>query len=258
MGRNYMQLDGPRYSGVPATVPETAAVAPAALRVVSFNVQFALRVDSAITVLATDPALRGADLVLLQEMDAEGTERVARALGMWYAYYPATQHTKTGRDFGNAVLSRWPIVSDGKIILPHVGRLGRTARTATAVTIDVAGQRVRVYSVHLGTMVDVGPGARREQLAAVLADAGQFSTVVIGGDLNSTGVGRLARDAGYNWPTERGPRTSRAGRIDHIFVRGLAVDTAATGTVLETRGASDHRPIWATARMAGARVQAGR
>jgi endonuclease/exonuclease/phosphatase family metal-dependent hydrolase len=247
MGRNYMQLDGPRYAGAPASAPAPRPVD--ALRVVSFNVQFALRVDSAIRVLATDPALRGADVVLLQEMDAPGTERIAEALGMWYAYYPATLHSKTGRDFGNAILSRWPIVSDGKIILPHLGQFNRTARGATAATIDVAGERVRVYSLHLATMVEIGPGRRRDQLAAVLSDARQFERVVIGGDLNSHGVGRVAREAGYDWPTEHGPRTARSGRIDHIFVRGLEIDAAATGTVTATHAASDHRPIWITARL---------
>lgn len=239
----------------PGAGPRYAAPAPAeaghprgdTLRVATFNIAYARRVDAAIGLLSTDPALRGADVLLLQEMDAPGTRRIAAALGMGYVYYPAVVHHRTQREFGNAVLSRWPIVEDAKIVLPHRSRYSGMQRTATAATIRVRGVRVRVYSAHLGTVADVGPGARREQLRAVLADAARYPRAVVGGDLNDAAVARVARDAGYAWPTERGPRTMwMLGRVDHVLLRGLAApDTAAAGTVLDTRGASDHRPVWA-------------
>jgi endonuclease/exonuclease/phosphatase family metal-dependent hydrolase len=113
------------------------------------------------------------------------------------------------------------------------------------VTIRVGSTPVRVYSTHLGTMTDLAPASRRDQLRAILADAAPYQRVVIGGDMNDAGVGSLAREMGYDWPTERGPPTSTLGRLDHIFFRGLAIaDTGATGTVLE-HGGSDHLPVWA-------------
>jgi endonuclease/exonuclease/phosphatase family metal-dependent hydrolase len=253
-GRNYPDAAGPRYAGGPV---RTAAATPGAeradaeradaeradvLRVVSFNVEFARRVDRAIGVLASDPALRGADVVLLQEMDADGTRRVADALGLWYTYYPAILHGRTRREFGNAVLSRRRIEADAKLVLPRHSRYAGTQRTATAATVRVGNVPVRVYSTHLGTPLDVGPAARREQLRAVLADAAAYPRVVVGGDMNSAAVGRVAREAGYAWPTERGPRTAGVGRLDHIFLRGLTAPAA--GTVLDVRGASDHRAVW--------------
>lgn len=244
--QNYPGTLGPRYAAPP---PAAAAARPRAdtLRVVTFNVQYARRVDRAIALLASDPALRGADVVLLQEMDAEGTRRIAGALGMGYVYYPALVHHRTRRNFGNAVLSRWPIVEDAKLLLPHLSRYARTRRIATAATLRVGDELVRVYSVHLGTFADVGPGARRDQLRAVLADAAPYPRVVVGGDLNDPAVGRVARGRGYAWPTERGPRTALLGRLDHVLLRGLAVpDSAAAGTV-PARGASDHQPVWAVA-----------
>lgn len=245
-GRNYTGTVGPRYAGPPPSAASGQRPRGDTLRVVTFNIAFARRVDGAIELLSTEPALRGADVLLLQEMDAGGTRRIAEALGMGYVYYPAVSHHRTGRDFGNAVLSRWPIVEDAKIVLPHRSRYAGTQRTATAATLQVGDERVRVYSVHLGTVADVGPGARREQLRAVLADAEAYPRVVIGGDLNDAAVAGVARDAGYGWPTERGPRTMRLGRVDHVFLRGLASpDAAAAGTVADTRGVSDHRPVWA-------------
>lgn len=243
MGRNY--AEPPRYAGVPPRAGAGRALA-GAIRVVSYNIEFALRVDSAIAVLTSDSALVDADVVLLQEMDAPSTERVARALGMWYAYYPATFHLKTQRDFGNAVLSRWPIVADARIVLPHRGRFTRSDRTATAATVDLGLGRIRVYSVHLGTPADVGPHARSEQLARVLDDARTYPRVIIGGDFNNYGVARVAQQSGFTWATEFAPRTARGGRIDHILFKGFRVPPGASGVAFNGRTrASDHWPIWA-------------
>lgn len=246
-GRDYSSPDGPRFTGGPRVPPANERADVDTLRLVSFNIEFALRVDSAIAVIQSTAALRGADVIMLQEMDEQGTQRMADALGLWYVYYPAIFHLKTRRNFGNAVLSRWPIVEDRKIILPHASRFVHTHRSATAATVRVGASLVRVYSTHLGTLVNIGRAARRDQLRAVLADAARYPCVVIGGDMNDANVGRVAQEMGYAWPTEQGPRTTSLGRWDHIFIRGLqSPDSAAAGTVLDVRGTSDHRPVWAT------------
>jgi endonuclease/exonuclease/phosphatase family metal-dependent hydrolase len=243
---NYLGTPGPRYVGEPAARPAAGAAGP--LRIVTFNVKYARRVDSAIVVLESEPSLRDADLIMLQEMDAPGTERIARALGLGYVYYPATVHPGTGHDFGNAILTRWPMVSDAKILLPHLGRGSGTARAATAATIRVGGRLVRAYSVHLGTPTEIGPRSRRDQILTILADAEGYPHVVVGGDMNNHDLGFVVRDPGYQWPTERGPRTSLLGRRDHLFLKGFhAVGGDETGTVLDNRNASDHRPVWAFA-----------
>ncbi|HEY9014474.1 MAG TPA: endonuclease/exonuclease/phosphatase family protein [Gemmatimonadales bacterium] len=245
-GRNYPDPNGPRYAGGEAVAADTGPGNAAALRVVSFNIEYGIRMDSAIVVLAGDPALRVADVILLQEVDDKGTRRVADTLGMWYVYYPSVFRFNTHRDLGNAILSRWPIVEDRKIILPHLSRFVRSQRAATAATIRIGDSLVRVYSLHLGTMAGLSPAARRDQLKAVLADAGRYPRVVLGGDLNDPGIARIALDRGYTWPTQRGPATTDIGRLDHILLKGLSSpDSAAAGTVLDVHGASDHLPVWA-------------
>ena len=245
-GRDYSSATAPRYAGVPPGAAAESRTHPDRLRIVSFNIEFARRIDGAIALLASDPALRGADVILLQEMDAAGTRRVAHALAMWYVYYPAIFHRRTRRDFGNAVLSRWPIVDDAKLVLRHPSRYARTHRSATAATLHVGALRIRVYSTHLGTVADIGSGRREDQLRAILADAADHPLVVIGGDLNDASIGLVAQKAGYSWPTRDGPRTTRFGRWDHVFLKGLASpDTAASGTVVDARRVSDHRPVWA-------------
>ena len=235
----YTDRPAPRYAAQRAPAAQRAQDT---LRIVTYNIKYARNIDSALVVLTTDTGVTGADVLLLQEMDAPGSERIAELLGMSYVYYPATSYERG--DFGNAVLSRLPILEDVRIPLPHLSRLGGTARTATAVTLRWGADSLRIYSVHLATWAGLGPNDRRDQMRAVLADAQRFSKVIIGGDLNSRTVGRVVEEAGYLWPTEHGPRTVALGRWDHIMVRGLT--PGETGTVLDRRRASDHRAVWLT------------
>ena len=96
--KNYTDPDEPRYE----TLYGSATRPDETIRVVSFNVKFA----EPIAVFRDTPALREPDILALQEMDAPGTERIARALEMNSIFFPAAIHPKTGRDFGNALLSR--------------------------------------------------------------------------------------------------------------------------------------------------------
>ena len=78
-------------------------------------------------------------------------------------------------------------------------------------------------------------------------DAARFPHVVIGGDMNSSEIGAVASEAGYDWPTQSIPKSNSVGRIDHIFVRGLVTIAAPfAGTVATAPGISDHRPVWVT------------
>ena len=248
-GINYLNVAGPRYSGGRALSPrQGSAPAGIGVRLVTFNVKYGERVDSAIAVLRNTPELRSPDVIALQEVDAAGTERIAAALGMQYVYYPATFHPKYDRDFGNAILSAWPILTDSKVLLPHWGRFRKTARTATAASLLVAGDTLRVYSAHLGTMAEIGPQDKRDQAAVLLADAQAHRVVAILGDMNSYGIGRSFTAAGFTWATERNPKTFALGRWDHVFLKGLKLaHDSATGVIDEDRDreASDHLPVWA-------------
>ena len=75
---NYTHARGPRFVGGPA-IDDQRGRNPDTLVVTSFNIAFSRQIDSAVAVVRSDPMLRRADIVLLQEMDDDGTRRVAEA-----------------------------------------------------------------------------------------------------------------------------------------------------------------------------------
>jgi endonuclease/exonuclease/phosphatase family metal-dependent hydrolase len=240
--RNFPDPSGPRFSG--SYVQRAGAPV---LRVVTFNIKYARHVDRAIALFRENALLAGADVIALQEMNESATECMARALRLDYVYYPGAFHPKSQGNFGNAILSRWPIERDRKILLPHPGRFRKMRRIAVGATVHVHGRPVRVYSVHLETPGAISETHRREQVAAILEDAAAEPRVVIAGDFNNTGVVSDAlQTAGYDWVSRKvGPTISRFS-WDHVFTRGLPVQGCSPAAAIrDNRGASDHKPVWA-------------
>jgi endonuclease/exonuclease/phosphatase family metal-dependent hydrolase len=213
------------------------------LDVVTLNIKFARRIDRARQLFARVDELARAHLVLLQEMDGEGTEALAAALRMSHVYHRATVHAKTGRDFGNAVLSRWPIVRDEKLALPHLSLRDRSPRAATCVTVATPTRTLEVCSLHLATPFELPPSARREQVRAVLSHLRGEPRVVMGGDFNSYGMAEVAGADAFEWTTRNVGRTIAIFSVDHIFARGLRA--SHVGKVTDTLGATDHAAVWA-------------
>ncbi|HSM05921.1 MAG TPA: endonuclease/exonuclease/phosphatase family protein [Longimicrobiales bacterium] len=250
--RSFVDVSGPRYAGE-ALHAEAPQERVQDVQVASFNLKYGLAIDGALELIRTEPGLADADVLLLQEMDPEGTREIAEALGMSWVYYPAS--LRNGREFGNAILSRWPIRDDEKLLLPHESLFGSTRRIATVATIDIHDIPVRVYSVHLATPVNQSGEYREDQWETVLDDASTHPHVIIGGDLNSHSLPGIAADRGYVWATREGPRTTWWARVDHILYRGMVPTwSASSGTVAAERveGVSDHRPVWARARFRSA------
>jgi endonuclease/exonuclease/phosphatase family metal-dependent hydrolase len=240
--QNYPDATGPRYHGEFAGQPQAPVV-----KVVTLNLKYARKVATAIQLLREVPALENADVIALQEMDDAGASAIARALSLNYVYYPGAVHPRTGRDFGNALLSRWPIEADAKLPLPHPGRFRHMQRIAVAATVRVRDTPVRCYSVHLETPGAVSAAQRRDQAAVVVQDAAPFPRVLVAGDFNNRNiVAQAFQQAGYRWITEGEGHTISRFTWDHVFTRGLRLrDAASTGVVRDSHGVSDHKPVWA-------------
>ncbi len=243
---------GPRFAGGNVVVRSRDE---RELTVVTFNVRYSEDVAGAIDELVAAGLLE-ADVVALQEMDREATCAIANALGMSWVYYPASVHR--GRDFGNAILSRWPFIDDHKVVLPGRAPFDGRARIAVAARLDGPCGPFFIVSVHNETLL-AGEIAQRAQVAAVWGDAlAPYRNLpgVVAGDFNIVSEQLLA------WMVERfalqgmqhvapPPRSTTARSmlgehaLDHIFARGFVASGAG---VAPSRGASDHHAVWASLR----------
>jgi endonuclease/exonuclease/phosphatase family metal-dependent hydrolase len=255
---NYLDPSAPFY----AYPGDTAAAPPAPttelpLRVVSFNIEFTIEIDRAIEVLSETEALREPDILARQEMDAPGTERIAKALGMNAVYFPNGVNPQHDRDFGCAILSPWPLEKPRKILLPHGALISGLRRAAVSAMVVRGRMRIRAYSVHLPSPLGVSGSSRKQQLRVLAADAASAKEpVVIAGDFNSHGKVEELEKAGFTWVTRDLGGTVQLRVLgiglgsfpyDHVLAKGLrlASGPGAMGIVRDNHGASDHDPIWA-------------
>jgi endonuclease/exonuclease/phosphatase family metal-dependent hydrolase len=248
--KNYLDQNHPFYSGnysVEAREPVQT------LTVVTYNIWFGEDIQQALSELKQIQSQKGLDILLLQEMDETGAERIARELQLNYVYFPAAIEPTYNKNFGNAILSRWPIVESKKVILPHRSLMNRMSRIATRATIRVHAADILVYSIHTESIFTL-PQFREDQYEAVLQDIDSESRlVIIGGDFNTftdaaveeiealygqAGLVRISEASGHTL-VKYGIEVSP----DHIFARGFLVEEAGEMT---GAAASDHLPMWVT------------
>lgn len=247
----YDHPEGPTFAG---QYGHTAPLPGDALTIVTYNINFGLAVGRAIEAFETFEPLQRAGIILLQEMDEHGTERMARALNCNFVYYPASISRLHGRNFGNAILARWPLVDARKLILPHRHPVRDQIRIAVRATVLAGDLQIAAYSVHTETYT-VPAAYRRAQVTAlidtIVAQPGS-GPVIVGGDFNTVSrrsinriVDQFAAAGLARTSAGAGPTVARLGvkatAADHIFTRGFA--KVARGKVAKAR-ASDHFPLW--------------
>jgi endonuclease/exonuclease/phosphatase family metal-dependent hydrolase len=205
------------------------------------------------------------DVVLMQEVDA-GVERsngdrqvdlLGELLGMRYRTWFPNVEVRGGGHYGNAVMSRYPIIESTNIDLSIRFKKKRSAlHSVLRIRQDDTDRTVHVFNMHLG----LARYERRRQIQTFL-DSHPFNNlhhetpVVVGGDLNDIygRLGELLAPAGFRG-TDARPRTFPAWgpmrALDAIFVRG-AVDYMKLSRCDSdlARRASDHRPLVAEVRL---------
>ena len=160
------------------------------------------------------------------------------------------------REYGVAVLSRWPIVSAEDHLLTRLSTVTPNPTPTPMpgfpeVVINKQGARVHVYTTHLDYRAD--PSVRRTQVEETLdilaEDAGESRVLV--GDLNATPeapelapLWSVLTDA---WAAAPGtgtgstyPALTPNKRIDYVTT-SAEVDVIATDVPVDT--ASDHLPV---------------
>lgn len=159
---------------------------PATLRVVTYNVHRCRGMDRRTRPDRIAAVLRdiNADVVALQEVVGAGPhgvshiEEIGAALGMGWVMAPARR--LRGHQFGNALLSRLPILHHAEHDLSWKTCEERCMQRAD---IDVHGQRLHVYNVHLGTAI-LERRYQAQRLATIVTDRHVTGAKLVLGDFN--------------------------------------------------------------------------
>ena len=206
-----------------------------------------------------------ADVLLLQEVDAGVTrsnrdqqaELLGDLCGFRYRTWFPNVDIRGGGHYGNAILSRYPLIESSNIDLTLRFKKRRSVlHGVIRVRHDDVDRTVHVFNMHLG----LARFERRIQLRKFL-DSHPFAhlhsdtPVVVGGDLNDVygRLGELLRPSGFRG-IERRPLTFPAWGpvrpLDAIFVRGTVDFLKLSRCESElARRASDHRPLVADVRL---------
>jgi len=239
------------------------------LKIITYNIHRAIGLDRRfqperiINILSH----HNADIVLLQEVD-EGAPRsreqdMAKEIAeeLDYPYYAAGHNVslKKGR-YGNATLSRYPIVRERNIDLT-IGDLKRRGCQHTAIEINKhkTSHRLEVFNLHLG----LSPLERQRQSGLLMrskeyTDIDQQTACIVGGDFNDW-LSRLralfiegmslqcATDRETRLrtrPIKSYPSFSPRGGLDRVYYRGkLRLISAYVSRSQVARVASDHLPV---------------
>jgi endonuclease/exonuclease/phosphatase family metal-dependent hydrolase len=248
---------GPAVAQQPAAERSDAA---GTLTVMTYNIHHGEGIDGRLDLerVARVITESGATIVGLQEVD-RGVERTGRRdllkeladlTGMALSFGKNIDHQ--GGDYGNAILTSHPIVSEGNRLLPNPS--ASEQRGLLQAVVDVEGQRTLVLVTHLDFGRDDSQRvASGEEILKVITAWGDGPVVVMG-DFNDVPGSRVhsqltgtlvdvwdavGKGDGFTSPVET-PRR----RIDWILVRGFEPVSAE----VPRTDASDHLPVVATLR----------
>jgi endonuclease/exonuclease/phosphatase family metal-dependent hydrolase len=222
------------------------------LNVASYNVHAFVGTDGKRDVARVARVIRALapDVIALQEVvfnrhddgRVEPLEVLAELAG--YHAVSAPIERGDGVSFGNAVLTRWPVLSERRICLDYGDR---EPRTALEVLIETSARPLHVIATHLG----LKPVERRHQVRTILAHVAgdERSVTVLLGDFNEWFLlGRPLRwlhaRFGQGYAVASYPSRFPLLALDRIWTHPRdAVRQFRAYAAGEARIASDHLPV---------------
>lgn len=227
-----------------------------AIRLLSYNIHGCIGNDSRYDADRILRVIRNidADVVALQEvydelpLDRQFLKSLNQLPYPHIQYGMTLKHESRG-DYGNLLLSKWPLTN---VELIDISVAGREPRGAIRAQIKTPQRTLDLTVAHLG----LSPKERIEQVARLfqqwgnaITDVPQGHAFVFMGDLNewipqSRLIQSLSQSIGFTTPQATFPSAQPTLALDQIFVhpprlidQRHAIDTALT------RVASDHLPI---------------
>ena len=211
------------------------------------------------------------DVIALQEVLQHETlsnqaQWLAGQLGYRW-YFASTDPAGTSRRYGNAILSRRPILARGQKSLQPLD----DSRTAAFVRIDLEGRLLNIYVTHLHWTDEGGP-IRAQQVAGLkdfIEATSEGLPSVVAGDFNASADAPELAGLREGFIDSYGMLHPRADalssstlnlkyfapkRIDHVFFQREAFDPVASEIIFnhadaEGIWASDHYGMSATVRL---------
>lgn len=239
-------------------VPPSAHAAPAALRLMSYNVNYA---NPDVTGTLDAIAAADADVVLLQEIDRGWEDVLDKRFARAYPHRAFRLHARAAG--GLAVLSKLPLAEEQLVPTPPEGWY-----PAQRVVVDGPFGKVQMLNVHLRPARDRNgwitgyQTTPRHRLAQAKAFFGKLTggvSTLVAGDFNELpdglavayltlqGLARVQTAGPTTWhyaKVIRGRKLSMLSMdIDHVLVDDTLA--ASDAQVLDA-GASDHRPVVVT------------
>jgi endonuclease/exonuclease/phosphatase family metal-dependent hydrolase len=230
-------------------------------RVMSYNIQHGRGMDGVIDLARIAAVIKeqSADIVALQEVD-RGVERtnrrdlpleLAELTGMTPVFFK--NHPHQGGEYGNAILSRFPLRDATNTHLPMIG--SNEQRGVMRMVVEVHGHDILFLNTHLDYRQE-----EAERLAGVAEfrrlleenDRGPTYPVIFAGDFNavpgSVTHSRMHEMLADVWPIAgQGPGATipvrnPQRRIDYIWISKDAPFNPVHALVPHTE-ASDHLPV---------------
>lgn len=228
------------------------------IRVMSYNIQHARGIDDIVDVdrIARVITDEKADVVALQEVDIgversgriDLTKKISELTGLEYVVFGKNLDHQGG-DYGNATLSRFPIVEHHNV---HFEQKGPEKRGVLTTVIEIEGFTLLLLNTHL----DHREGDDSERVAYISGARHQIipryesNGIIFTGDMNDVPESETyhkltdfltdawetsGNDEGYTIPADNPTK-----RIDYIFYGGTLnpVKTWVPATL-----ASDHLPV---------------
>jgi len=236
---------------------------PRELTVLSWNIRHGRGLDGVVNLdrIAKEILRAGVDIAILNEVDnnwgprsgyANQPELLGRLTGLNVAYFASLERLGLNgyRQYGNVILSKYPIVIQGGFTLPK--SFGTESRTVNRVVVDLGGEHITVYGTHL-TIVRKDTLKQITEINEMIAK--EVYPVILAGDLNVVSPspeirelverGKLVDSFSLANPGKPGftfPASNASERVDYIFLQEPLAAYLVSASVLETR-ASDHHAI---------------
>ncbi len=225
---------------------------PKYIKVATFNIHHAKGLDERLSLKRVAKTLQklNAHIIGLQEVDnliprsyfQNQTKKLAQYLDMYYAFSPNLKFCCSG--YGNAVLSKFPIIKSGHTLLP--GKLEQRGLQYALLSLP-GTESLHFYNTHLGLSTE----DRTVQIISIVRHLPDKSKpVILTGDFNTATISPELQPLAKTLCATGGidpPYTYPAGKpqhsIDSIYIshHWRVINITAVPTT-----ASDHWPLVCT------------